>query len=125
MAKAHYKYKKKYCQDVIEHMSTGKSFMTFAGVIGVAESTINKWASDFPEFGEAKDIGFSMRNKVVEEKLLDAAFTDAECNTALLALVAKNVLKLRSEPKEEEVKQQDMNVNITFSEATEEDRPDE
>jgi hypothetical protein len=124
MAKAHYKYKKRYCQDVISHMSEGKSFMTFAGVIGVAESTINKWAVDFPEFGDAKAEGFARRAAIVEDKLLSAAFNDAPCNTALLALISKNVLKLRSEPVQEEVKQ-DMNVNITFTEATEDDRPDE
>lgn len=42
---------------LIQHMSDGYSFESFAGKIGKARSTIYKWADDFPDFSDAKSIG--------------------------------------------------------------------
>lgn len=38
---------------LIEHLAEGASIASFAAEIGVARSTINQWAEDYPEFSEA------------------------------------------------------------------------
>ncbi len=44
------KYKKKYCEEVIEHMKNGASFTSFAAKIGVPRETINRWEKKHEEF---------------------------------------------------------------------------
>lgn len=51
------KYKPEYCEMLIEHMSKGKPFQTFAAKIKVKRSTLYNWASEIPEFAEAKAMG--------------------------------------------------------------------
>ena len=53
------KYKKEYCDLLINHMSSGLSFETFAAEINVVVSTIYQWTYDYPEFSEAKDLGIN------------------------------------------------------------------
>ena len=48
------KYRKEYCQALIDHMATGLSFETFGATIDVACSTVYKWVDDYPDFSEAK-----------------------------------------------------------------------
>lgn len=48
------KYDPKYCQMVVEHVSQGYSFPSFAAIIGVAVDTLYAWEHRFPEFSEAK-----------------------------------------------------------------------
>lgn len=50
-------YRPEYCEQVIATMREGLSLTAFAGGIGVARSTINKWIEDYPEFSEAVNIG--------------------------------------------------------------------
>lgn len=47
------KFKPAYSELLIEHLAGGASIASFAAEIGVARSTINQWAEDFPEFSEA------------------------------------------------------------------------
>lgn len=46
-------YKPEYCQQVIDAMRAGFSLTAFAGIIGVARSTINAWMEAHQEFSEA------------------------------------------------------------------------
>ena len=50
------KYKKRYCEDVIEHMKNGASFNSFAAKIEVSDSRIREWKKRYPEFREACNI---------------------------------------------------------------------
>ncbi len=52
-----YKYDAAFCEQLVEHMGQGLSFVSFAGKINVAASTINDWISRYPEFGDAKAKG--------------------------------------------------------------------
>lgn len=63
------KFKKKYCSMLIDHMSRGLSFDSFAGVLGVTRATIYNWVKDFPEFLDAKSIGRS-KGLLFDEELL-------------------------------------------------------
>jgi hypothetical protein len=65
------KYSDVYCDEVIETMGTGLSLTAFAGVIGVARSTINVWMGEHPEFSEAVKIGTAKRVHYLERRLLD------------------------------------------------------
>lgn len=46
-------YDPKYCDMVIDDMSKGYSLTAFAGLIGVARSTINEWIDTHSDFSEA------------------------------------------------------------------------
>jgi len=50
-------YREEYCDAVIEHMRGGKSYETFAAVIGVGISTIYSWEQLHAPFLEAKETG--------------------------------------------------------------------
>lgn len=52
------KYKKEYCQGLIDHMSQGWGFETYAAVINVNPDTLYEWAKVHPEFSEAKKVAF-------------------------------------------------------------------
>lgn len=51
------KYKKEYCAALIDHMSQGYSFHSFAGSILVGPRTLFDWLDRYPEFLDAKGIG--------------------------------------------------------------------
>lgn len=60
-------YKQEYCEQLIAHLAEGLSYESFAGVIGVARSTLFNWEKlkndddslRYPEWLEAKEIGFA------------------------------------------------------------------
>jgi len=117
------KYKKKYCEELIEHMKQGFSYETFGGKVGVGKTTMYDWEHVHDEWKAAKAIAFSHRALRIEERLLESAIDTKDCNAALI-LVAKNVLSLRSEPVAQQ-SDSNVNLNITFAEASEDDRPED
>lgn len=50
-------YDAAYCDAVVEFLKDGYSLTAFAGEIGVARSTIFKWAEEHQEFSDAIKIG--------------------------------------------------------------------
>jgi hypothetical protein len=48
------KYKKEYCEQLLEHGKKGLSLETFAGQIGVDRDTLKEWAKKHKEFSAAK-----------------------------------------------------------------------
>ena len=48
------KYKKEFCEQVVEFCRDGSTFEEFASEIGVCVETINEWARKKPEFSAAK-----------------------------------------------------------------------
>jgi hypothetical protein len=51
------KYKKEYCEDLIEHMAQGFSFHSFGGKLLVSARVLFDWLDRHPEFQEAKAVG--------------------------------------------------------------------
>ena len=51
------KYKPEFCALLIEHMESGLSFESFAGLVKVAISTIDAWVKQYEEFRGAKKLG--------------------------------------------------------------------
>jgi hypothetical protein len=67
------RYKKEFCQMLIEHMEQGLSFDTFAGVIGVNRDSLYEWKNTHKEFSDAKGIATAKRNLFVEKMFTAAA----------------------------------------------------
>lgn len=53
------RYTARYAKELVDHMSQGYSFASFAGHIGVSFTTLKKWIERYPEFRIAKEIGQS------------------------------------------------------------------
>lgn len=53
------KYNPIFDQKLIEHMSLGFSFESFAGVVGVTRQSLYNWEKKFKSFKKAKGIGVS------------------------------------------------------------------
>ncbi len=60
------KYDPRYCEMLIEHMASGLSYESFAGVLGITRATLYNWEIH-GEFLDAKEIG-SQRNLLFWEK---------------------------------------------------------
>lgn len=71
-------YEPEFAQAVIEKMSDGYSFGGFAGQIGVARRTINKWMELHPEFEEACSRAMAVRQHWWETKAIEVATTGGQ-----------------------------------------------
>lgn len=67
------KYKPEYCEKLIEHMSNGFTFLSFAGTIDCFERVLYLWMAKHPEFKLARKIGESKSRKKIESIILDIA----------------------------------------------------
>src|SRR5690606_1420426 len=67
------KYSPAYCEEVIRFLAQGHSVTAFAGEIGVARSTVFKWAAEIPEFSDALSIGQAKAVATWERVLLEIA----------------------------------------------------
>lgn len=67
------KYSEAYCNEVIEFLGEGHSVTAFAGHIGVARSTVFKWAEEHEEFSDALKIGQAKATGTWESVLLKIA----------------------------------------------------
>lgn len=66
-------YRPEYCDQVVACLSEGHSVTAFAGRIGVARSTVFKWAEEHQEFSDALKVGQARAVEVWEKALLDVA----------------------------------------------------
>ena len=117
------KYRDKFCSALVDWMSKGYSFNSFAGSINVSEQVLYDWNKVHQDFSEAKKLGTSKRNSLVETKFIDASINGDDCpNPALLRLLLCNVLKKDYQSESvinaTEDTKQPTNINISFSEAT-------
>lgn len=51
------KYKKEYCELLVEHMSKGRSVESFGALIDVGKNTIYQWLKEHHDFQDAMDRG--------------------------------------------------------------------
>jgi hypothetical protein len=83
------KYQSAYCEEVVNCLAEGHSVTAFAGRIGVARSTVFKWAAEIPEFsdalkvGQAKAVGFW-------EKILASVAREGKGNATAVIFALKN-----------------------------------
>lgn len=83
------KYDKKYCKEAIEYMREGFSVTAFAGHIGVARSTVFKWAEQNEEFSDALKTAQALAAQRWEQILLQVAMT-GEGNASAAIFGVKN-----------------------------------
>jgi hypothetical protein len=67
------KYSDAYCTEVINCLAEGHSVTAFAGRIGVARSTVFKWADEHPEFSDALKTGQAKATEFWERILVKVA----------------------------------------------------
>lgn len=78
------KYKREYCQSAIDFMRDGYSVTAFAGHIGVARSTVFKWAEENLEFSDALKTAQALAALWWEESLRTVARTGEGNATACI-----------------------------------------
>ena len=89
-------YKQEYCEDVVNHMSRGLSFESFAGKIRVNVDTLYEWAKVHSEFSEAKKLGFACCRLFWEELSINGIWNDPDgrnINTGMFVFNMKNRFK--------------------------------
>lgn len=63
------KYDKKFCDMLAAHFDDGYSYESFAGVVGVARSTLYEWEEQYPEFSDTKKANEAKVMRKWEERL--------------------------------------------------------
>lgn len=71
------KYKPEYDSMLIDHMASGLSFESFAGLIGVCDDTLREWEKVHPSFSASKRIGFA-KNRLWWEQMGNAHITHTD-----------------------------------------------
>ena len=66
-------YDPAYCIEVVKFLAGGHSVTAFAGHIGVARSTIFKWADEIVEFSDALKVGQAKATAFWEDILVKVA----------------------------------------------------
>lgn len=90
------KYKKKYCQMLIDHMSNGLSFSSFGCSIDVNRDTLFQWEKDHKEFSDAKSIGREKQEYFYEVTGVQAMRGKIpDFNSTAFVWMTKNMLKWR------------------------------
>ena len=111
------KYKKKFCQELVDHMEKGMSYETFGAVIDVSVQTLYDWEKVHPEFLEAKRKGFLVRQSHIEEHFAQVSEGKGEGVPSLMIFRAKNLLGWTD--KQEVQQSGDININISYGDAEE------
>ncbi len=78
------KYSDAYCNEVIACLAEGHSVTAFAGRIGVARSSIFKWAAEVPEFSDALKVGQAKATEFWEGILVNIAVNGGGNATAAI-----------------------------------------
>lgn len=71
------KYLPEYCEQLIQHMSEGYSFESFAGKIGVSKQTIYDWEKANKDFLDAKRRAFEVSRLFWEKQGIDGLFSES------------------------------------------------
>jgi DNA-binding XRE family transcriptional regulator len=64
-------YRPEYCDMLVEHMSKGYSYESFAGLIGTCKQTIYTWEKVNPQFLDAKSRAFAACHMFWEKLAID------------------------------------------------------
>lgn len=93
-------YLPEYNGKALEFLSTGKSIIQLAKYMGVARSTIYKWAKDNEAFSDTLKRGQDMSQAVWEDKLEEMMYSK-EVNAPLVKLYFANRFKWHDKPEQE------------------------
>lgn len=71
-------YKTEYCQMLIDHMTKGLSFESFAGKIKTCRATLYNWVDKYPDFIDAKKTGADASLLFWEQHGIDGLYSTKE-----------------------------------------------
>lgn len=114
------KYKPEYCEQLIEHMSNGYSFESFAADLSVSKDTLYEWSKVYPEFSDAHAVG---RMKLLKhlETFTIMAVGDTETykiNTGL------HIFRLKNQIGWKEKSEQEIQGKVTLEDLVSKSRDD-
>jgi hypothetical protein len=90
---AHNKYKKEYCQGMVEYFRNNEMYPLFelyADSINVTDETLRNWCENYPEFGSA----YNICKNIQKGRLIDGALS-GRLNPTFSQFVAKNCHGMR------------------------------
>lgn len=110
---------------LIEHMSKGLSFQSFAGVIGVHKDTIYHWLKIHDDFSDAKGIGFAKSLLLWEQMGIDGLYAQThrdedgsvstvKINANLYAFNMKNRFGW-TDKQEHSINQEKSTINLAYN----------
>lgn len=74
-------YRPEFCEMVIAHMASGKSFASFGGIVSVSEQTLYNWRDAHADFLEAYRLGRAKSMNFWEEMGISGAVNSKGGNT--------------------------------------------
>lgn len=84
------KYDPAFCQRVVDLMAEGRSKTAAAGALGVARSTLHKWADEHEAFSDALSLGEALSAEWWEDKARGLATGEGEGAPAVVIFGLKN-----------------------------------
>ena len=106
-------YKEEYCEALVNHMASGLSFESFAGLVRVNKDTIYQWKKKNPEFAEAYKKGQMVSQLFFEKIGIQALHEEPkEFNTGLWIFFMKARFKWNDKPAVEALTEQIKAVTI-------------
>lgn len=89
------KYKPEYCEILVEHLSSGLFYQSFAGIVNVSIDTLYEWEKVHPAFSEAKKIGTAKAHLFWDRFGHDTLTSGNKCDTAMYIHRMGNQFKWR------------------------------
>lgn len=87
------KYKPEYCELLIQHLSEGYSYESFAATIDVNEDTLREWEKHHPDFSASKKIGRQKQALFYQKLGISASKGQIEnFNSTAFVWMTKNML---------------------------------
>jgi len=87
------KYKEEYCEQLIEHMSKGFSYLSFGGIVKVTGETMNRWQKKYCDFSNARKTGDKLRMLFWEKAYIENAVEGGSGVPSMLIFSMKNLDK--------------------------------
>ena len=87
------KYRPEYCEMLVQHMSMGMTFTSFAGhpEIRVCRDTLYEWEKVHPEFSDARKRGIAASEHFFLEAGFSSMFDKQNFNTTIWYMMMKNI----------------------------------
>lgn len=101
-------YKEEYCEQIVEHMATGQSLISFANKINKHKDTIYEWAKVHPKFSDALQLA-KQKCEHYWENEGQKCFTNRRLNADWWKFYMKARFRW-TEP--QEIKQDTTNINV-------------
>lgn len=101
------KFKQSFCKDLIDHMSTGADFRSFAGRCGVSEPTLYNWRKVYPSFQDAFDIAIERCYTWWEAQSRKPYSAKDRMDTGMFVINMRNRFKWLTRDKDQEPKDND------------------